>query len=388
MVNFRGFESIMAISKQIGSVLTLGRTEPRNEGWTNIGTNTSLMNTSSTWSVVNAVFNTPLGWYLILAQESTPTRNMFTTYKALGFNYNQYNVLNQTTNSPIAGISSRNGTTTTHVWAALSNGQIARATSPFTSTWSSAVAAGNIYVAGFANTYNQESILTTGSRTFAYGRNASNQGVVYAQTFSSATTMSIQSAYTRTDGQMYTAGTTHNGSLILGTNTGNLVALLGPTLTTFLPPPGSGPITSLWSDGDRIYFTRGTAGGNIYYATQTFPMSYTTVTVPSVGSATIGKCMDTSTFNNYTAEFYYDYKNNAILMTGNECSIWYSLDQGDSWTKTSFSNSTLGNTAYGYVRLAYNNGWDEWSGLVAGREDGNRTGSLLRHHFWAANPIL
>jgi hypothetical protein len=391
MVNSRRFETIMPISKQISSVLGMTRPERNNYGWLNIGVNTTLMNTSSTWSVVNEVFNTPTGWFGVLTQESTPTRNLFSTYKANGFNFNQYLVLNQTTNSPIAGISSVNGSSgsSTHVFAGLSNGQIARAVSPFTSTWTSAVAAGNIWTAGFFSRTNEINRTQIGSDiVYAYGRNASNQGVLYAQGFTTSTTMAIQSIYTRTDGQFYTAGTFYNNQIILGTNTGNLVMNSGGTLVSFVAPPGSGPITSLWGYGDRLFFTRGTAGGQIYYATQTLPTSYTTVTVSAVSGASIAKCMDTSGEGNYTAKFYYDTRNNAMLMTGNKCSIWYSLDNGDTWSKTSFSDSTLGNSAYGYVRLVYNSGWDEWSGVVAGREDGNRTGSLLRHTFTAVNPIL
>lgn len=381
----------MAISTQISSVLSMAKPEPRNEGWTNIGVNTTLMNTSSTWSVVNEVFNTTSGWYCILTQESTPTRNVFSTFKALGYNYNQYLVLNQTTNSPIAGISSVNGNSVNvmHVFAGLSNGQIARAASPFTSTWTSAVAAGNIWTAGFFTRFNEiQRTQLTNNIVYAFGRNSSNQGVLYAQAFSTSTTLSIQSTYTRTDGQRYTAGTFYDNTPVLGTDTGNLVSVIGGTLTTWTTPPGSGPITSLWGYGSRLFFTRGTDGGQIYYATSSNPGSYTTVTVSAVSSAVIAKSMDTSGERNYTSRFYYDPRNNAMLMTGNKCSIWYSLDNGDTWTKTSFSDSTLGNSAYGYVRLTYNSGHDEWSGVVAGREDGNRTGSLLRHHFWAANPIL
>ena len=382
----------MPISKQISTVLALGQTQRRNEGWTNIGTNTTLMNTSSTWSVVNDVYNTNAGWFSILSQESTPTHNMFSTFKARGFNYNQYLVLSQTTNSPIAGISTIDGNTgpnRTHVWAGLSNGQIARTNSPFTSSWTSAVAAGNIWTAGFFSRRNEiNRTIIPDDIAYAYGRNASNQGVLYQQTFSNSTTLGINSTYTRTDGQMYTAGTWYNNTPVLGTGTGNLVSVIGGVLTTWTAPPGSGPITSLWGYGDRLFFTRGTAGGQIYYATSSNPGSYTTVTVSAVSGATIAKCMDTSTHGNYTAKFYYDSRNNAMLMTGNKCSIWFSLNNGDTWSKTSFSDSTLGNSAYGYVRLTYNAGHDEWSGVVAGREDGNRTGSLLRHHFWAANPIL
>jgi hypothetical protein len=381
----------MAISTQISTVLTLGRTTPRNEGWTNIGVNTTLMNTSSTWSVVNAVFNSRFGWFAILTQESTPTRNMFSTFKARGYNYNQYLVLNQTANSPIAGISSIDSAFlgSANVWAGLSNGQVARTNSVFTSSWSSAVAASSIWTAGFFSKFNEnETAYKNFNIVYAYGRNNSNQGVLYAQAFDSSTTLTLQSTYTRTDGQMYTAGTWYNNTPVLGTSTGNIVSIISGSLTTWTAPPGSGPITSLWGYGDRLFFTRGTAGGQIYYATSANPGSYTTVTVSAVSGASIAKCMDTSGEGNYTAKFYYDYRNNAMLMTGNKCSIWYSLDNGDTWSKTSFSDSTLGNSAYGYVRLTYNSGWDEWSGLVAGREDGNRTGSLLRHTFWAANPIL
>jgi hypothetical protein len=391
MVNFRRFESIMPISTQISRVLALGQTERRNEGWTNIGVNTTLMNTSSTWSVVNAVFNTASGWFGILTQESTPTRNLFSTFKANGFNYNQYLVLNQTTNSPIAGISNVNSTfsTSMHVWAGLSNGSIARAVSPFTSTWGTAVSPTRIWTAGFFTQFNEiESSQALSNPTYAYGKNSSNQGVMYYQTFSGNSTMAEFTAYTRTDGQMYTAGTWYDNTPVLGTDTGNLVSVIGGTLTTWTAPPGSGPITSLWGYGSRLFFTRGTAGGQIYYATSSNPGSYTTVTVSAVSGASIAKCMDTSTHGNYTAKFYYDPRNNAMLMTGNKCSVWYSLDNGDTWSKSSLSDTTLGNSAYGYVRLTYNSGWDEWSGVVAGREDGNRTGSLLRHHFWAANPIL
>ena len=383
----------------------------RNQAWTSLGAPTTLYNTSSTWSVTNVCYNTSSGWFTFMGQESTPAFNIFTTYKANGFSYNQYNVNNSATaNPPIAGIFHRSYELTFpslgNNFVAASNGAIYRNGSIFTSTsWTLAVASNTIFVAGFASPQNEhERIEIGGRRLWAYGRDANNQGVVRQTPSATSTTMNAYSPLNRTDGQVYTAGASFINDfsyfhIILGTQNGNIIAhnqSLNQT-TNWGTLPGSGPITSLYHRNGRLFWTRGTTGGQIYYAdittgptgnTTADPGTYNTVTVASVGGANIGACMDTSTFNNYTAEWHFDKRNNAILMTGNKCSVWYSLDNGVTWAKSSLSDTLLGNSAFGYVRLVYNNGYDEWSGVVAGREDGNRTGSLLRNTFWCNNPIL
>lgn len=382
------------IQRPAAQVLLAGKTEPRIVQPTNIGADTTFFNTSSTWSVVNAIFNTPSGWFAAVGQESTPTNNIFTSYKVNGYTMNRYNVNNQVTSQPIAGFCHTYSTTSKTLgnnFIATDNGAIYRNLSIFTSTgWTAAVAAGSIYAAGFFNRQNdQDRLLVGGQITYAYGKNASGQGVLYAQSIASSSTMAIQSTYTRTDGAFYTAGTYAFGNtIVLGTSTGHIVSLSGPTLLSWgNSVPGTGPITALAFYNGRLFATRGTAGGSVSYSTSNFG-AWTTVTPTDTANGVIGACMDTSTYGNYTAEFHYDLRYGAILMTGSNCSLWYSTDNGNTWIRnTTLTPTLLGNTAFGYVRIVYNNGYDEYSGVVAGRADGNRTGSLLRNKFWFTKPI-
>ena len=377
------------IQRQAGQVLLAGKTQPRLVQPTSLGADTTLFNTSSTWSTVNCVMNTPSGWFFVLGQESTPTSNIHTTYKTNGFTFNRYNVNNTTASQPIAGFCHTYSATTKTLpnnFIATDNGAIYRNLSIFTSaSWTAAVAAGNIYAAGFFNRQNdQDRLLIGGQICYAYGRNASGQGVLYAQPSASSGTMAIQSIFTRTDGNFYTAGAYAFGTnIVLGTNAGQIVTSSG---TSPFAPAGTGPITAMAFYNGRLFATRGTAGGSVSYTTS-LSEAWTAVTPTDTANGVIGACMDTSTFGNFTAEFHYDARYNAILMTGSNCSLWYSTDNGNTWIRnTTLTPTLLGNTAFGYIRLVYCNGYDEYSGVVAGRADGNRTGSLLRNKFWFTKP--
>lgn len=371
-------------------------------GMTSTGTaSTTLFNSSSTWSVVNVADQSMYEGYMWYSgEESTPLNNIFTTYKNRGFTYLGYKVNNQTTAFPISGKPMPYGTGLPHymyVYHALSNGTVYNALNIYTSTHTLKIS--SAYIAKFVHQYdyNQwtyvlgqkylQGAVTSFGNGYAVGKDASGNGRIWQI---NGDTVAALSSWNQT-GNPYTCMAAHpTARQVAGTSTGQLWYLNGAFLTQLSGVPGSGAITALkYTPSGRLLMARGTTGGSVYYSDNNGD-SWTTVTPGDTAKGLIGGTIDT-TFgnNNYNTDFYYDPNSGYMITLGDQCTIWYSTDNGASWTRnTNITPLILGNTSFGYLRLFYHTGWDNWQGIVCAYQSGVKTAALNRTTIDGFNPHL
>lgn len=384
--------------------ILLGSVKPvrQTTGMSSTGTaSTSLFNTSSTWSVVNVADQSMYeGWMWYSGEESTPVNNIFTSYKNRGYTYSLYKVNNQTTNFPISGKPMPYGSGLPHymyVYHCTNAGNVYNALNIYTSTHT--LKASDAYIAKFVHQYDykqwtyvlgqkylQGNVSSYGNG-YAVGKNAAGTGKVWTI---NGNTMTATSAWDNASNP-YTCMAAHPTlRQVAGTSTGKLFFISGGFLVEITGVPGSGAITALkYTPSGRLLMARGTAGGNVYYSDNNGD-TWTTVTPSDTANGLICATIDTTYgYNNYNTDFYYDPNSGYMITLGDKCTIWYSTDNGATWSRnTAITPTVCGNASFGYLRLFYHTGWDNWQGIVCAYQSGTKTAGLLRHTIDGFNPHL
>jgi hypothetical protein len=368
-------------------------------GWTGGGTSTTLFNTSSTWSVVNAVIMSTSGWVGVLGKESTPTNNIFASFGLRGWTWLGYRVGNIAptgSNNPIAAVSYINSTSfaTPNIFISTADFRTWSSGSIFASTgWTNRSSTLNTsgFVVG-ARYHDIYSRMTT-KICWVYGQNASGNGAVSRAPAGSAVLTAL-TVFDRTDGVKYTAGTwgsinsifnTAQNDVVFGASDGNLYYQNpnGLARVTVSGLPGSGAITALTWTGTRYLVQRVNSG--IIYSNVCDRIENVTSWTQVPDNGELGRGIDTTGgSNNFTNSFHYNRDYSKIITTGANSSVWVSTDDGVTWTKESLTSTILGNTNVGWIRLLYNTSFNEWQVVAAARSDGNLTGSLLRQSAYSS----
>lgn len=375
------------VNKPLGGQIAAGLQRPT-VGWTFSASPATLF-TGATSNTVN-VFDNINGSILISGNQAntTTTASSYYSNRTRGFTYIGFNVNNAFANYLLAArqASVFAGTWIGNYYVATSQGVVFR-NSIFSSTvgWTTTTMSG-IFCAAIenSNTYNQIYMPSLGTgTTYFIGRNASGHGVVGSATTSSGT---LNPAYTRTDGVQYTCGAYDplTAQILVGATDGNIYRNNGGTLITWSGLPGTGPIKALHRTGSRFLMIR--EAGTVYYSSG-LVFNAGTWTAVAAGDSTngfIGAGVDTSGFNTYTNKFYVDTQSGIIMTTGDKCSVWYSSDGGLTWTRNTSINQTLmGSTNFGYVRLLYQRGHDEWGAIVAAFQTHSITAGICKNTAYA-----